>query len=141
MGHHAHNPYGADDRASRAIDRKREKERQYMLHEASKKAEELSLKLVQKLIDKHIIETTSDSAIRELFTKLLRKIADMEEFDINFKIAPIRNITADANFISLYLTQYITEDLIDHPKIQDIFGDDEEIYKVVDSVISTIRPR
>ena len=140
MAHHAHNPYGADDRASRAIDRKREKERQYMLLEASKKAEQLSMKLVQRLLDEHIIETTSDSAIRELFTKLLRKISDLEEFEIQYKIAPIRNIVPDPNFISLYFTQYITEELIDHPKIQDIFGDDMEIYQVVDSVLATIRP-
>jgi len=137
---HQSNPYGTDARASSAIDRKREKERRYMLQQAYKNAEALSFKLVQRLLDNQIIETTSESAIREVFENLLRKISDMEEFDIQFKIAPIRQLVADPNFISLYLTQYITEDLIDNPKIQDVFGDDQEIYNAVDSVMKSVRP-
>jgi hypothetical protein len=30
---------------------------------------------------------------------------------------------------------------MDHPKIEDVFGDDVEIYKAVDSVFDTIRPK
>ncbi len=47
---------------------------------------------------------------------------------------------ADPNFISLFLTQYIIEDLIDHPKVQDVFGDDLDIYRSVDSILNKIRP-
>lgn len=111
-----------------------------MLQIAFKNAEELSTKLVQRLLDKNIIETTSDSAIRELFTKLLKKLSDMEEFEMNFKIAPLRTLVNDPNLLSLYLTQYIIEDLINHDKIQDIFGDDLDIYNAVDSVMSLTRP-
>jgi hypothetical protein len=140
-GHHAHNPYGAGDRAVRSIDRKREKERRFMLSATYKYADELAMKLVQRLLDKHIIETSSDSAIREVFAVLFQKLQDMEEFDIQFKIAPVRQLVPDANFISLYLLQYIVEDLINHPKINDIFGDDLDIYQAVDSVMNQIRPR
>ena len=45
----------------------------------------------------------------------------------------------DPNLVSLYLTQYITEDLIDHDNIQDVFGDDLAIYNAVDSILSRIR--
>lgn len=137
---HQSNPYGTDARASSAIDRKREQERRYMLQQTAKNAEILATKLVQRLLDAEIIETTSESAIREVFENLLKKIATMEEFDIQFKIAPIRQIVSNPNFISLYLTQYITEDLIDHPKILDVFGDDSDIYQAVDSVMKTVRP-
>lgn len=141
MGHHASNPYGMDERSSSAIDRKRERERRHMLQMLYKNADELATKLVQRLLDKHVIETTSDEAIREVFSDLFHKIPDMEEFDMNFKIAPLRGLINDPNFISLYLTQYITEDLIDHSKIQDVFGDDLEIYNAVESVLSVVRPR
>ncbi|MBU0483385.1 MAG: hypothetical protein KKB30_02570 [Proteobacteria bacterium] len=140
MGNYSNNPYGADDRASRGIDRKREQERRYMLQMSYKNADELAMKLVQRLLDKHIIETTSESTIRDLFSDLLKRISNMEEFDIQFKISPLRSLIANANFISLYLTQYITEDLIDHDKIQDIYGDDQDIYQAVDSIMSAIRP-
>jgi hypothetical protein len=123
-----------------AIDRKREQERNFMLTTAFKNAEELAGKLVQRLMDEHIIETTSDRAMREQFTKVLREVADMEDFDIQFKIAPLRSLTNDPNFLSLYLTQYIIEDLIEHPKVQEVYGDDLDIYAAVDSVLKSIRP-
>lgn len=141
MGHHASNPYGAGNRAVRDIDRKREQERRFMLSTAYKHADTLAVKLVQRLLDAHIIETTSESAIRELFENLFKNMQDMEDFDIQYKIAPLRQLVMDANFLSLYLTQYIIEDLLEHPKIQDVFGDDLEIYKAVDSVMDSLRPR
>jgi hypothetical protein len=131
----------ATDKAIHALDRKREQERMYMLSMAYKNAEELAIKLVQRLLDQGIIETNSAQALRELFAELLRKISDMEEFDLQFKIAPIRSIATDPNFISLYVTQYIVEDLLDNPKVLDVFGDDLEIYNVVESVLSIIRPK
>jgi hypothetical protein len=129
------------DKTIRALDRKREQERLYMLSMAYKNAEELATKLVQRLLDRQIIETTSDQALREVFADIFRKLSGMEEFDIQFKIAPIRSITTDPNFISLYLTQYIVEELLDHPKVLDVFGDDLEIYNAIESVLSKIRPQ
>jgi hypothetical protein len=129
------------DKAINALDRKREKERMYMLSMIYKNADELATKLVQRLLDQGIIETNSAQAMREVFTDLLRKISDMEEFDLQFKIAPIRSIATDPNFISLYVTQYIIEDLLENPKVLDVFGDDLEIYNVVESVLSIIRPK
>jgi len=140
MGHHANNPYGSGDKAVRAIDRKREQERKIMLSAAYKFADDLALKLVQRLLDQHIIETTSESAIREIFANLLRNLPEMEEFDIQFKIAPLRQLAVNPNFMSLYLTQYIIEDLVNHPKIDDVFGDDIDVYKAVDSILDKIRP-
>ncbi len=134
------NNNAATDKTIRAIDRKREQERRFMLSLAFKNAEELSTRLVQRLIDQHIIETTSDQAMREIFTDQLRSLSNMEDFDIQFKISPLRKLATDPNFISLYLTQFIIEDLVDHPKVQDIFGDDLDIYRTVDSIMRKIRP-
>jgi hydroxypyruvate isomerase len=134
------NNNSATDKTIRAIDRKREQERRFMLSQAFKSADELSTRLVQRLIDQHIIETTSEQAMRDVFSDQLRTLSNMEEFDIQFKIAPLRNLATDPNFISLFLTQYIIEDLVDHPKVQDIFGDDLDIYLAVDSILNRIRP-
>ena len=134
------NNNAATDKTIRAIDRKREQERRFMLSQAFKNAEELSTRLVQRLIDQHIIETTSDQTMREVFTNQLRLLSNMEDYDIQFKITPLRNLATDPNFISLYLTQFIIEDLVDHPKVQDVFGDDLDIYRTVDSILRKIRP-
>lgn len=129
-----------NDKTAGAIDRKRERERQNMLQSLYRNAPEFATKLVQRLLDQHIIETTSAEAIRETLTALFQKLPEMEEFDVQYKTAPLRGLVADPNFISLYVTQYIAEDLINHDKIQDIYGDDLEIYQTVDSVMGTLRP-
>ena len=129
------------ERAARDIDRKREQERRHMLQTAQRESEELAIALVQKLLDRHIIETTSERALREQFAHLLKNLSNMEEFDINYKTAPLRGLVNDPNFISLYITQYIIEDLINHPKVQDIYGDDSDIYHAVDAVMGKLRPQ
>ncbi len=131
----------ATDKTIHAIDRKREQERRYMLSMAFKNAEELAQKLVQRLIDQHIIETTSDRELREVYTHKLRELSNMEDFDVQFKIAPLRSLTPDPNFVSLYLTQYTVEDIVDHPKVRDVFGDDLDVYTAIDSIIGSIRPK
>lgn len=142
MGHvSASNPYGAGNKAVNAIDRKREKERQYMLKKAYEMADDLATHLVQRLLDKKIIETDSIDEIRRSVSNELQKLQNMEDFDLQYKIAPLRQVASDPNFLSLYMTQYIIEDLIDHPRIDDVYGDDIDIYKTVDSVLDRVRPR
>lgn len=135
------NPNNATNKTINAIDRKREQERHFLLMKTRDHAEELATSLVQRLLDEHIIETNSDRAIRETIEKQLKKLIDMEEFDMQFKVAPIRSVCQDPNIISLYMTQFIVEDLVDHPNIQDVYGDDLDVYNAVDSIFSKIRPR
>jgi len=132
-------PNRTTDRTIRSIDRKRERERRKMFFKAKDHATEFAGKLAQRLIDRKIIETNSVSDIREAFENQLNKLGYLEEFELQMKIAPVRTIAQDPNVVSLYFTQYIVEDLIDHPAIQDVFGDDLEIYRVVDSVFRVLR--
>lgn len=134
------NPGSSTNKTIDAIDRKRERERQFMLKKSRELARELAVALVQRLLDQHIIETNSVQAIQDVLEKQLSRLGDMEEFEMQYKVAPVRNLTPDPNVISLYLTQYIIEDLIEHDNIQDVFGDDLEIYRAVDSILSRIRP-
>lgn len=141
MAHYSSDPYKVDSKVGNAIDRKRERERFLMLNKTRQEAERLSTLLVQRLVDEKILETGDVDALRELVRKQMERLADLEDFDIQFKIAPLRGLVKNPNFVSLFLTQYIVEDLIDHPKVTDIFGDDEAIYKAVDSVMDAVRPR
>lgn len=131
--------YGSAERSMRDIDRKRERERQQMLGEVYRRAEELAIRLVTRLLDEHIVETNSDKALRELFEGLLKELSRMDESDIQYKTAPLRAVVTNPNFISQYITQYIIEDLLNHRNVQDVFGDDLDIYRVVDSVFSPLR--
>ena len=133
-------PNRATDKTIRAIDRKREQERKQMFTHAKENAESLSVKLVQRLLDREILETTSITSIQETFENQFKKIAFLEEFELQMKLAPIRTLVPDPNVISLYFTQFIIEDLINHSDIQDIFGEDLDIYRAVDSVLKILRP-
>ena len=134
------NPSGSTNKAIDALDRKRERERRFILSKARDNAPELAVRVVQRLIDEHIIETNDLQAVQEGFERQLREPAEMEEFEIRLKIADIRSLVPNPNILSLYLTAYIIDDLVDHPKIQDVFGDDAAIYNAVDAVLSKLRP-
>lgn len=128
------------DKTIRAIDRKREQERRKMFILARDNSEALSAKLVQRLIDTKIIEANSVDSIQKVFEKQLRSLIDLDEFDMQLKLAPVRTLVQDPNIISLYLTAFIIEDLIEHNDIQDIFGEDLDIYRSLDSVLKALRP-
>jgi hypothetical protein len=130
----------ATDKTIRAIDRKREQERRKMFRQAKDHAEPLAAKLVQRLIDRDIIEVTSVTNIRSAVEEHLAKLGYLEDFELQMKIAPVRTLVQDPNVVSLYFTQYIVEDLINHPDMQDVFGDDLDVYRAVDSVFRVLRP-
>ncbi len=111
-----------------------------MLNKAKEHADELAVKVVQRLLDKGIVETTTVQGLHDSFTEQLKKLAGLEEFDIQLKVAPIRTLVPDPNIISLYLTQFVIEDLISHPAIQDIYGEDLDVYLAIDSVFKALRP-
>jgi len=127
------------DKTIRAIDRKRERERRTMFRTAKDHAEPLAAKLVQRLIDREIIEISSVTGIRKSLEDQLHKLAMMEDFDLQMKIAPVRTLVQDPNIVSLYLTQYVVEDLVNHPDVLDVFGDDLDVYRAIDSVLRVLR--
>jgi vacuolar-type H+-ATPase subunit H len=130
----------ATDKTIRAIDRKRERERRFILNKARDNAEEFATRVTQRLIDREVLEINSVQAVRDAFVEQLRNLPNMEEFDIQIKVAPIRTLIQDPNILSLYLTGYVIEDLINNPAIEDIFGEDIDIYRAIDSIFKILRP-
>ncbi|MCF8057156.1 MAG: hypothetical protein K9K37_11040 [Desulfocapsa sp.] len=131
----------ATDKTIRAIDKKRERERNFILNKARENAEEFAARLTQRLIDREIIEINSVQKVRDVFTGQLKNLANMDEFDIQMKVAPVRTLVPDPNIVSLYLTAYVIEDLIENRAIEDVFGEDLDIYRAIDSVFKVLRPQ
>ncbi len=134
-------PNRTTDKTIRAIDRKREQERRKMFILARDNAEMLATKLVQRLLDRKILETTSVEGMQQAFSGQLKNLLDIEDFDLQMKLAPLRTLVQDPNIVTLFLTQYIVEDLIDHSDLQDVFGEDIDIYRAVDSIFKALRPK
>lgn len=132
-------PNRATDKTIRAIDRKREQERKRMFRAVKEHAEEFAAKLTQRLLDRQILEVESVQSIRNSFKDQLLGLDRMDEYDLTLKIAPVRTIAQDPNVVSLYFTQYIIEDLVKNPTVLDVYGDDLDIYRAVDSIFRVLR--
>jgi hypothetical protein len=94
--------------------------------------------LSQALLMERIIETDNPAAVSDVLLKGLRQALKTNEFDFKYFIAPIRSVVPRPNPISLYMTQYILEVMIEDPAVIEVYGTDLEIYKVVNDVITRI---
>ncbi|MCB9481831.1 MAG: hypothetical protein H6681_02595 [Desulfobacteraceae bacterium] len=113
------------------IESSREREKQQMIYQLKEKSENLSNSISMKLIEKDLIETNNKNGLQKQIQACLEDLSKADDFDIDYKIAPIRSIVSNPNFVSLYLTAFIIEDLINHRDIIDIYGDDADIYNCV----------
>ena len=102
------------------------------------KLPEIHASLSQVLLMERIVETDDPAAVSDLLSKGLKQALKTNEFEFKYFIAPIRNIVPRPNPISLYMTQYILEVIINDPAVIDVYGTDPEIYKVVNDVVTRI---
>jgi ribosome-associated translation inhibitor RaiA len=102
------------------------------------KMDEIHKGLIQELLMEEIVETDNNAALSDLLMRGLKKLLRTNEFDYKYFIAPIRDVVPRPNPISLYITQYILEVILNDPNIIDVYGTDVDIYKAVNKVISNI---
>lgn len=102
------------------------------------KLPEIHNKLTQTLLMKKIVETDTPSAISDALLKGLTQAVKSSEFDFKYFIAPIRTLVPRPNPYSLFMTQYIMEVLINEPHVIEIYGTDEEIYRLVNEIFSQV---
>lgn len=90
--------------------------------------EPLSNAVAMKLVETGLVETTNKNVLEEQILFCFDTLCYADDFDVDFLIAPIRNLVPQPNIISLYTTAFVIEKLIDHKVIVDIFGSDQDIY-------------
>ncbi|MES0445799.1 MAG: hypothetical protein ABUJ92_04575 [Desulfobacterales bacterium] len=98
--------------------------------------EPLSNAIAMKLVESNLVETTSKNVLEEQISNCLEKLTHADEFDIDFQNAPFRNIVPQPNIVSLYVTAFVIETLINHKVVVDIFGSDEEIYLCINQQVT-----
>lgn len=101
-------------------------------------ADELAQKLAMKLVDSQLIETNNVRDVEDQLATALGELLTAEDFDIQYMIANFRNMVPQANRISLYVTAFIIEKLIDHRSVVDVYGTDEEIYATVNHEVASL---
>mmetsp|Transcript_22139 Transcript_22139/g.10523 ORF Transcript_22139/g.10523 Transcript_22139/m.10523 type:complete len:140 (+) Transcript_22139:2433-2852(+) len=93
--------------------------------------EPFSNAIAMKLVESNLVETTNKNIIEKQITKCLEKLSKADDFDIDYKIAPLRQLVSNPNVVSLYLTSFVIEDLINHQAVVDIYGSDDDIYSCI----------
>lgn len=95
----------------------------------------LSNAVTMKLVESSLVETTNKNGMEEQIYKCLEKMTYAEDFDIDYAVAPFRNLVAQPHVVSLYLTAFVVEQLINHKDTVDVFGSDEEIYTCINDQV------
>jgi len=96
--------------------------------------------IAMKLIDTNLVETTNKNTLEEQIKKCLEKLGRADDFEIDYQVAPIRNLVPQPNVVSLFLTAFVIEKLIKHKDVVDIFGSDEDIYLSIHQQIKKFLP-
>jgi hypothetical protein len=96
--------------------------------------------IAMKLVENRLVETNDKNSLEEQIVKCLDILSKAEEFDIDFMIAPYRNLVKNPHVVSLYVTAFLLEKLIDHKSVVDIFGSDNDIYGCIHKQVAKILP-
>ena len=124
-------PSSRESRILSKIESKKEYARRKALSGIRDCLEPLANNIASKLVEHELVETTSKNTLEEQIVKCLETLSYADDFDIDYKNAPFRAIVPHPNVISLYVTAFVIETLIDHKAVVDIFGSDEEIYSCI----------
>ncbi len=133
-------PDGREAAVISRLDHAKEAQKMKALRLLKKHLDELSERITTRLIEVRAVETTSKVELERQINICLQTLLTADEFEIKYQTAEIRNIVPRPNFISLYVTAWIIEKLIEHKCVIDIYGTDDEIYKYVNSEISRLIP-
>ncbi|MBC2695052.1 MAG: hypothetical protein HF982_07225 [Desulfobacteraceae bacterium] len=122
------------------IESSKEYDRRRAINRVKECIEPLSNAIAMKLIENDIIETTNKNGLEEQINKCINKLSNSDEFDIDYQIAPMRNIVPNPHIVSIYITSFVIEKLINHKDVIDIFGSDEDIYHCINQQIIKFLP-
>ena len=96
--------------------------------------------VAMKLVENGLVETQSKNSLEAQILKCMETLTRADDFDIDYQIAPIRNLVPNPHLISLYVTAFVIEKLIDHKDVIDIYGSDEEIYATINLQVQRYLP-
>ena len=122
------------------IESSKERRRRLAISTIRERAESVANSIAMKLVDAKLIETTNKNGLEEQITFCLEQLGRASDFDIDFQVAPLRNLVPNPNIVSLYVTSFVLEKLINHKDVVDIFGSDEEIYFTIDKQVKKALP-
>lgn len=96
--------------------------------------------IAMKLVEDKLVETTNKNGLEKQLHDCLDRLSRADDFDVDFLIAPYRNLVTHPHVVSLYVTAHVLEKVIDHKDTVDIYGSDEEIYQCIHRQVQKLIP-
>ena len=100
----------------------------------------LSNAIATKLIETSLVETNSKNSLEGQINNCLDKLQRADDFDIDYQVAPLRELIHNPHVVSIYVTSFVIESVINHKDTVDIFGSDEEIYLCIHQQVKKYLP-
>jgi hypothetical protein len=97
--------------------------------------EPLSNAIAMKLIESKLVETDNKNSLEEQITFCLDRLSRADDFDIDYQVAPYRNLINKPHVVSIYVTAFVLDELINHRDVVDIFGSDQDIYLCINQQV------
>jgi len=96
--------------------------------------------VAMKLVEKNLVETTNKNTLEEQINACLEKLSRADDFEIDYQIAPFRQLVPTPHVVSLFLTAFVIEKLIHHKAVVDVFGSDLDIYGCIHQQVNKHLP-
>ena len=122
------------------IESSKEYARRLSINGVRDRIDPLSNGIAMKLIEHRFIETTSKNSLEDQIKQCLESLGRADDFDIDYKTAPYRNLITNPHVVSIYVTAFVLEKLLNHKDVVDIFGSDEEIYFCIHEQVKKFLP-
>lgn len=129
-------PSNRESKILSQIESSKERARKIALTGIQDHLESLSNAIAMKLVENKLVETTNKNGLEEQIRKCLETLSRAEDFDIDYQNAPFRHIVSNPHVVSLYVTAFVIEQVINFKDVVDIYGSDEEIYHCINKQVS-----
>jgi hypothetical protein len=118
------------------IESSKEYERRRQINATRDCLDALANAIAMKLVEEKLVETTNKNSLEEQLVKSIGKLSHADDFEIDYQVAPVRNIVTAPNVVALYLTAFVIEQVVKHKDVVDVFGSDEDIYYCINKQVN-----
>mgnify|MGYP000373260051 CR=1 FL=1 len=133
-------PSSREARILSKIESSKEYARKKAIEKISDCIEPLSNAIAMKLVENKLVETTNKNGLQDQLHDCLERLSRADDFDVDYLIAPYRNLVSNPHIVTLYVTAFVLEKVINHKDTVDIFGSDEEIYLCINLQVKKYLP-
>jgi hypothetical protein len=120
------------------IESQKEQARRRAINYVKDFSDQMANAIASKLVESQLVETTSKNDLEDQILKCLDTLAYADDFDIDYATAPLRNLVQQPNVVSLYVTAFVLEKLINHKSVIDIYGEDADIYLCIHEQVTRL---